>query len=111
MTEYTMTSQLLGSKRREFTVAGKPHIICETFQISEPYAEFYFEGDKWVFVRTLTSLPSMSSIKTKIRQVSDETCKGCTQLWEGECRAFSFAHSAQELAHRTANGSKMNCGA
>lgn len=48
-------------------------------------------------------------IEHKIREVPDTTCKDCSQLWEGECRAFSFPHNDDERMHRLANNSKMNC--
>ena len=39
-------------------------------------------------------------INHKIANVPDEVCKKCSQLWEGDCRAYSVAHSTEEYEHR-----------
>jgi len=39
-------------------------------------------------------------VSGKIAIVSDETCRKCSQLWQGECRAYTFPHSDAERRHR-----------
>jgi len=39
----------------------------------------------------------------KIFDVKDSLCRKCYQCWEGECRAYSFPHSAEERAQREVN--------
>lgn len=48
-------------------------------------------------------------IRGKIRNVQDAVCKGCSQLWNGECRAFQMPHSDEEYEHRKKGGEKANC--
>lgn len=43
-------------------------------------------------------------IKHKIRKVPDSVCEKCTQLWEGECRAFEVPHSRAERTSRHRGG-------
>lgn len=40
------------------------------------------------------------STKT-IRETPDETCELCTQMFDGECRAYSLPHSDEEIQSRT----------
>jgi len=42
-------------------------------------------------------------ITRKIKQVSDNVCKGCYQLWKNECRAYSIPHSDEERKYRNTN--------
>lgn len=42
----------------------------------------------------------MTDISHKISKVSDDICKDCNQLWEGECCAFQVPHSIEELEYR-----------
>lgn len=46
-------------------------------------------------------------IKHKAYSVPDSVCEGCSQLYEGECRAFTVPHSPDETEHRA--GGAMNC--
>jgi len=50
-------------------------------------------------------------ITGKIWDVPDTVCHGCSQLWEQECRAFSFPHSQAEREWRIKDGPKpiLNC--
>jgi len=47
-----------------------------------------------------TRVTPSGNIKGKIRDVPDEICKGCRQLWNGECRAFLVPQSKEEREHR-----------
>lgn len=38
--------------------------------------------------------------KNMIKDVPDEVCNGCAQLYEGECRAFQMPHSEEERQAR-----------
>ncbi len=51
----------------------------------------------------------LATIAHKIREVPDETCQGCPQNWEGECRAYEIPHSRQEREYREQDGGKTNC--
>ncbi len=43
-------------------------------------------------------------VKNKLfKHVPDAVCDTCSQCWQEECRAFEFAHSKEELAHRSAS--------
>jgi hypothetical protein len=40
------------------------------------------------------------TILHKIANIPDEQCQGCSQLFEGECRAFTMAHGSEEAKQR-----------
>lgn len=48
-------------------------------------------------------------IKGKIRKVGDEICATCSQLYEGECRAFLMPHDRKEYDYRMKDKGKMAC--
>lgn len=43
------------------------------------------------------------------RNATDITCAGCSQLYEGECRAYEMPHSQAEREARLRNGGKLQC--
>jgi hypothetical protein len=51
-------------------------------------------------------------VANKVSGVPDSTCQGCSQCWDGECRAFLLPHSVEEYDYRTGNGThggRMAC--
>jgi len=55
---FEMDNWMMHQACRRFTVAGTPHIICETGRVGpHAYAEFFFEKGRWFFLRTLVALP------------------------------------------------------
>ena len=48
-------------------------------------------------------------IKNKIRSVDEQTCDGCTQVFEGSCVAFQMPKSAAERIYRSIPYPIMNC--
>jgi len=43
----------------------------------------------------------------KLKDVDDSVCEGCSQNWDGECRAYLMPHSDEERKSRSA--AKRNC--
>lgn len=46
-------------------------------------------------------------VTNKAFHVSDEICLGCSQNWEGECRAYEVPHSVAEATYRSSGAT--NC--
>lgn len=46
-------------------------------------------------------------VANKIKDVPDETCQGCPQNWQAECRAYQAPQSPEEAYHRYSG--RLNC--
>ena len=55
--EFEMDEWMMAKAVRRFEVANIVHVICNTQQFDAPFAEFFFQRDKWHFLRVLYQLP------------------------------------------------------